>query len=73
MLKIVSTVAIALALGLSSFPAEAAKTCKTGKLCGNSCIAADKECHAAAAPAKTCKTGKLCGNTCIAATKTCTK
>ena len=57
-------------------PAAAADTgtdgpkCKTGKPCGNTCIAKDKVCHKDAKP-KNCKKGKPCGNTCISKDKEC--
>jgi hypothetical protein len=72
MTKIVGTVLIALALSLTfTMASSAAPTCKTGKPCGDTCIAKDKECHTP--KAKECKTGKPCGDTCIAKDKQCTK
>ena len=68
----VALLALVLGVGMSS-AASAAPDCKTGKPCGDSCIAKDKTCHIASKPAKVCKTGKPCGDTCISADKTCTK
>ena len=73
MRKILSAALLAVVLAVSaSSAAMAVPECKTGKPCGDSCIAKDKTCHIAA-PAKQCKTGKLCGDTCISKDKTCTK
>jgi hypothetical protein len=52
--------------------AYAAPECKSGKACGESCIAKDKICHIPK-PAKECKTGKLCGDSCISKEKVCHK
>ncbi len=71
MTKILSTAALIFILTAALSTAEAAPNCKTGKPCGNSCIAQDKECHIAPPAAKVCKTGKPCGNTCIAQDKVC--
>ena len=72
MLKVILPAVVALAFGLGSGLAFAdPPKCTTGKPCGNSCIAKDKECHIP--KAKECKTGKPCGDTCIAKDKTCTK
>ena len=61
-----------LALLLSApLPVQAAPNCKTGKPCGDTCIAQDKECHIP--PPTQCKTGKPCGNSCIAQDKECHK
>lgn len=51
-----------------------AKSCKTGKACGNTCIAKDAVCSKEAPKhAKTCKKGKACGDTCIAQDAVCSK
>src|ERR1700733_13674797 len=46
----IATLIFILTAGLSS--SYAAPNCKTGKACGDSCIAQDKECHIAPPPAK---------------------
>lgn len=66
--------------------ASSGPQCDKGKPCGNTCIAAWKECHvgqgtATTVPAYTpptrsaprCKTGKPCGNSCISWSKKCRK
>ena len=73
MKTVFSAALLALSLTLSfGGTADAAPHCSTGKLCGNACIAKDKECHIPT-PAKVCKKGKLCGDTCIAKDKVCSK
>ncbi|MDB5407093.1 MAG: hypothetical protein JWL84_2005 [Rhodospirillales bacterium] len=67
----VALLGFALAAGVSRV-ANAAPECKTGKLCGDTCIAKDKMCHLSK-PAKECNTGKLCGNSCISKDKICNK
>lgn len=62
-------IAACLVTGASAF----AKDCKTGKPCGNACIAKDKTCASDAPAAKKCKTGKACGNACISKDAVCTK
>jgi hypothetical protein len=52
--------------------ASAVPECKTGKACGDTCIAKDRICHIPK-PAKECKIGKLCGDSCISKEKVCHK
>ncbi len=48
------------------------KICTSGKPCGDSCIAWDKECHVEGDNSSPqCVNGYLCGNTCIAWDKQC--
>lgn len=54
MTKILSVAALAFIMTAALSAAEAAPNCKTGKPCGNSCIAQDKECHIAPPAAKVC-------------------
>jgi len=67
----VALLGFVLAIGVSPI-ATAAPECKTGKLCGDTCIAKDKMCHITK-PVEECKTGKLCGDTCISKDKICHK
>ena len=53
--------------------ASDAPACKTGKPCGDTCIAKDKACHVEKKKKPVCKTGKARGDSCIAKDKTCTK
>jgi len=59
-------------------PPGCCKVCKTGKPCGDSCIAETDTCTKDSGCAcsregccKVCTTGKPCGDTCIADTDTC--
>ena len=70
------SIALAVALSLALVPAgafaKAPPQCKTGVVCGDTCIAKGKVCHVTPAP-KQCNKGKPCGNTCIAKDKICHK
>jgi|HubBroStandDraft_5_1064220.scaffolds.fasta_scaffold538265_3 hypothetical protein len=63
---------LAFALVLVAGAATAAPNCKTGVLCGTTCIAKGKACHIGP-PKPHCTTGVPCGNTCIAKGKVCHK